>query len=208
MTDTANTETVKTEAVPGGADGRTDTASSGGNAAVPTAAELAAMGPVRRWIATHPTIWEFILFNVLSNISTIARFVFTWIGTAVFVGALGLIAPFHFLIFNYPESGNGLGGFLTFLVAEVMAQVVNFFVQMKWVFKSDSSFADAAWKYAILAVVIVVVNLVLPGYVTALCQGWGMNAGVAGTIASVVNTLLAVVVSYPILKFWIMPKTK
>lgn len=43
-----------------------------------------------------------------------------------------------------------------------------------------------------LAVIIVVVNLVLPGYVTGLCQGWGMNAGIAGTIASVVNTLLAV----------------
>lgn len=40
--------------------------------------------------------------------------------------------------------------------------------------------------------IIVVVNLVLPGYVTGLCQGWGMNAGIAGTIASVVNTLLAV----------------
>ncbi|WP_239512421.1 GtrA family protein [Bifidobacterium aerophilum] len=164
------------------------------------------MGPVRRWIATHPTIWEFILFNLLSNISTITRFVVTWIGTAVFVAGLGITAPFHFLIFNYPESGNGLGGFLTFLLAEVLAQVVNFFVQMKWVFKSDSSFKDAAWKYAILAVVIVVVNLVLPGYVTALCQGWGMNAGVAGTVASIVNTLLAVVVSYPLLKFWVMPK--
>lgn len=57
-------------------------------------------------------------------------------------------------------------------------------------------------------IVLVVVNLVLPGYVTALCQGWGMNAGVAGTIASVVNTLLAVIVSYPLLKFWIMPKNK
>ena len=101
-----------------------------------------------------------------------------------------------------------VAGFLTFLFAEVIAQVVNFFVQMKWVFKSDSSFKDAAWKYAILAVVIVVVNLVLPGYVTSLCQGWGMNAGVAGTIASVVNTLLAVIVSYPLLKFWIMPKNK
>lgn len=101
-----------------------------------------------------------------------------------------------------------VAGFLTFLFAEVIAQVVNFFVQMKWVFKSDSSFKDAAWKYAILAVVIVVVNLVLPGYVTSLCQGWGMNAGVAGTIASVVNTLLAVIVSYPLLKFWIMSKNK
>lgn len=46
-----------------------------------------------------------------------------------------------------------------------------------------------------------------PGYVTGLCQGWGMNAGVAGTIASLVNTLLAVIVSYPLLKFWVMPKS-
>ena len=64
------------------------------------------------------------------------------------------------------------------------------------------------WVWKILAVIIVVVNLVLPGYVTGLCQGWGMNAGIAGTIASVVNTLLAVIVSYPLLKFWVMPKSK
>lgn len=30
-------------------------------------------GPIRRWIKNHPAIWEFILFNVLSNISTISR---------------------------------------------------------------------------------------------------------------------------------------
>ena len=63
------------------------------------------------------------------------------------------------------------------------------------------------WVWKILAVIIVVVNLVLPGYVTGLCQGWGMNAGIAGTIASVVNTLLAVIVSYPLLKFWVMPQS-
>ena len=179
------------------------------NAAKPaeTAAGEKKVGPIRQWIKDHPNIWEFILFNVLSNISTITRFVVTWIGTAIFITGLGLTQPFHFLIFNYDTKGNGLGGFLTFLLAEVLAQVVNFFVQMKWVFKSDSSFKDAAWKYVILAVIIVVVNLVLPGYVTGLCQGRGMNAGIAGTIASVVNTLLAVIVSYPLLKFWVMPKS-
>ena len=179
------------------------------NAAKPaeTGAGEKKVGPIRQWIKDHPNIWEFILFNVLSNISTITRFVVTWIGTAIFITGLGLTQPFHFLIFNYDTKGNGLGGFLTFLLAEVLAQVVNFFVQMKWVFKSDSSFKDAAWKYVILAVIIVVVNLVLPGYVTGLCQGWGMNAGIAGTIASVVNTLLAVIVSYPLLKFWVMPKS-
>ena len=140
------------------------------NAAKPaeTAAGEKKVGPIRQWIKDHPNIWEFILFNVLSNISTITRFVVTWIGTAIFISGLGLTQPFYFLIFNYDTKGNGLGGFLTFLLAEVLAQVVNFFVQMKWVFKSDSSFKDAAWKYVILAVIIVVVNLVLPGYVTGL----------------------------------------
>ncbi|RBP97263.1 PTS cellobiose transporter subunit IIC [Bifidobacterium aemilianum] len=164
---------------------------------------------VTRWIHDHPNIWEFILFNLLSNISTITRFVVSWIGTAVFVTAMGMTQPFSFLIFNYssPDT-NGLGGFLTFLIAEVLAQIVNFIVQMKWVFKSDSSFAEAAWKYAILAVIIVVVNLVLPGWVTMWCKGMGLNNAVSSTLASVVNTLLAVIVSYPLLKWWIMPKNK
>ena len=161
----------------------------------------------KTWTEEHQGIWEFIKFNILSNVSTISRFVFTWIGTAIFINAMQMTQPFQFLIFNYTEpSSNGLGGFVTFLIAEVVAQVVNFFVQMKWVFKSDASFKDAAWKYAILAVVIVVVNLILPGYVMSFCQTtFGWDAGLSGTVASVVNTLLAVIVSFPLLKFWIMP---
>lgn len=177
------------------------------NTATTTKSYDGAFGAVRRWIDEHPNLWEFILFNILSNISTITRFVVTWIGTAVFVSALSMHEPFQFLFFDYSSSSsNGLGGFLTFLLAEVLAQIVNFFVQMKWVFKSNSDFSQAAWKYAILAVIVVVVNLILPGHVTSLCKGWGLGDQVASTIASLVNTVLAVIVSYPLLKFWIMPK--
>ena len=163
-----------------------------------------------KWTEEHKGLWEFIKFNVLSNVSTIFRFIMTWIGTAIFIDALGMTAPFGFLIFDYTSaSSNGIGGFVTFLIAEVVAQIVNFFVQMKWVFKSTASFKTAAPKYAVLAVVIVVVNLVLPGHVTEFCQGsLGMNAQLAGTVASVVNTVLAVVVSFPILKFWITPSVE
>ena len=165
------------------------------------------MGAFKAWRERHPDLWEFVLFNVLSNISTVTRFVMTWAGTAVFVAALGLTQPFGFLVFDYTDAGSGgLGGFLTFLVAEVLAQVVNFFVQKTWVFRSDAAFSTAAPRFAVLAAVIVVVNLVLPGRVTGLCVGLGMASGVAATVASVVNTLLAVVVSYPLLKFWVMPK--
>ncbi|MCH3967392.1 MAG: GtrA family protein [Atopobiaceae bacterium] len=164
----------------------------------------------KEWTEKHNGLWEFIKFNVLSNISTITRFVCTWVGTAVFVNAMGLTGAFSFLIFNYTSAGsNGLGGFLTYLVAEVLAQVVNFFVQMKWVFKSDASFSKAAPKYAVLAVIIVVANLVLPSYVTGFCSTQlGMGSELAATVASLANTLLAVIISFPLLKFWIMPDSK
>lgn len=156
------------------------------------------------WTQEHQGLWEFIKFNVLSNISTIVRVVLSTACTALFVNAMQLTAPFQFLIFDYRDAG--VGAFLAFLIAEVMAQVVNFFVQMKLVFKSDASYRETAWKYAVLAVVIVVVNLLLPNYVMAFCQGsLGLDAALSGTVASVVNTLLAVVVSFPVLKLWIAP---
>ena len=156
------------------------------------------------WAAEHQATWEFVKFAVLSNISTVVRVTLSTACTALFVGALHLTQPFQLLIFDYRDAG--LGAFLAFLIAEVAAQVVNFFVQMRLVFRSDASFAQAAWKYAVLALVIVVVNLLLPNYVMAFCQqSLGLDAALAGTAASVVNTLLAVVVSFPVLKFWIAP---
>ena len=158
----------------------------------------------KSWTEKNQGAWEFIKFMLLSNISTITRIALTAAGTAIFVDALGLTQPFQLLFFDYRDTG--VGAFVTFLIAEVMAQVVNFFVQMKLVFKSDASFRDTAWKYAVLAVVIVVVNLLLPNYVMNFCQQTlGIDATLSGTIASVVNTLLAVVVSFPVLKFWITP---
>lgn len=159
----------------------------------------------RQWKADHPAIWEFIKFNVLSNISTITRIVCSTVGAGLFVNLLGLNEPFRFLIFNYTSDGsNGIGGFITFLIAEVLAQVVNYYVQMKWVFKSDRGYGEAAWKYSVLAVFIVVVNLVLPGHVTDFCQDtFGFGPALSSNIASVVNTLAAVIVSFPALKFWV-----
>ncbi len=162
----------------------------------------------REWADEHQGLWEFIKFNILSNVSTLARFAFSWIGTAIFVKALAMTQPFGFLIFDYTAaSSNGLGGFLTFLIAETVAQVVNFFVQMKLVFKSDAAFSQSGPKYAVLAVLIIVVNLVLPGHLTNFFVGsMGLSSELAATLVAVVNTLLAVVVSFPLLKFWIAPE--
>lgn len=165
------------------------------------------MSFAREWIKGHPNIWEFILFNVLSNVATVTNFVVMWVCTG-FVFRTLKETPFRFLIFNYTNTASDLGlcGFLSFLAATACAQTVNFFVQKNFVFKSNAAFSQAVQKYIGLAVLLVVVSAALPAYSQTLLVNLGVPQGAAPTLANVVNIIVSVVTSYPAMKFWIMPK--
>ncbi|MBQ9058638.1 MAG: GtrA family protein [Atopobiaceae bacterium] len=141
------------------------------------------------WKEKHQTVWEFILFNILSNVSTATRFVVTWIGNAL---------------------TGGVGGIVVTFASELLAQVVNFFVQMKFVFKSTADFSKSAPKYAVLAILIIAIN----SFALPALSDWLINAGILGEgivrngIQPVAGTLLAVIISFPMLKFWIAPDDK
>ena len=138
----------------------------------------------QQWKEEHQALWEFILFNILSNVSTAARFVVTWVGTAL-TGGAGTVVVF---------------------LAELASQVVNYFVQMKFVFKSTADFSKSAPKYAVLALIIIVMNSVIVPRVGQLLISMGVAAtAVNGVIVPVAGTLLAVIISFPLLKFWIAP---
>lgn len=165
------------------------------------------MGAMKKWMEAHPDLWEFILFNILSNCATVTNFVVMWICTGfVFTGFAN--QPFRFFIFNYTnvKSDLGLCGFLSFLVATAAAQTVNFFVQKNLVFKSNAAFGKAVPKYIFLAVVLVIVSAALPAYSQAFFVNVGVPKGLALTLANIVNIVVQVVLSYPTMKFWIMPK--
>ena len=85
---------------------------------------------------------------------------------------------------------------------------MNFFVQKNLVFKSNAQFSRAVPKYILLAVVLVIVSTALPAYSQALFVGWGIPRSFAPTLANILNILIQVVLSYPVMKFWIMPKEK
>lgn len=165
------------------------------------------MKTMKQWIADHPNIWEFILFNILSNCATITNFIVMWLCTG-FVFTAFKNQPFRFFIFNYTnvESDLGLCGFLSFLAATAAAQTVNFFVQKNLVFKSDADFGKAVPKFIVLAVVLVIISAALPAYSQALFIGMGIPAGLAPTLANIVNILTQVIISYPTMKFAIMKK--
>lgn len=165
------------------------------------------MSGIKSWVERHPNLWEFALFNLLSNCATITNFAVMWLCTG-FVFASYASVPFRFLIFRYTDVERDLGlcGFLSFLAATAAAQTVNFFVQKNLVFKSNAAFGKAAPKYIVLAVALVVISAALPAYSQALLMGMGVPGGFAPTLANVINIVVQVVVSYPAMKFWIMPK--
>lgn len=165
------------------------------------------MSVTRKWIEKHPDLWEFILFNILSNCATVTNFIAMWVCTGFIFTSLSNI-PFRFFIFQYTnvERDLGLCGFLSFLVATVCAQTVNFFVQKNLVFKSNAAFEKAVPKYIALAFLLVIVSAALPAYSQSLFVNIGISQSLAPTLANVVNILVQVILSYPVMKFWIMPK--
>ena len=140
------------------------------------------MEGIRNWVKAHPNLWEFILFNLLSNCATIINFIVMWLCTGFIFTAFNT-RPFQFFIFRYTNVDRDLGlcGFLSFLVATAVAQTVNFFVQKNLVFKSNAAFGNAVPKYMV-------------------------PAALAPTLANVVNIVVQVTVSFPAMKFWIMPE--
>ena len=53
---------------------------------------------LKEWIDSHPNIWEFIKFNILSNVATIVNFIVMWIATSAFSGFGWHLIPFKFFI--------------------------------------------------------------------------------------------------------------
>ena len=166
------------------------------------------MEGIRNWVKEHPNLWEFILFNLLSNCATVTNFVVMWLCTG-FVFTAFATRPFQFFIFRYTnvESDLGLCGFLSFLVATAAAQTVNFFVQKNLVFKSNAGFAKAVPKYIVLAVVLVILSAALPAYSQTALMALGVPGALAPTLANVVNIVVQVIVSFPAMMFWIMPNS-
>lgn len=164
------------------------------------------MEKFKEWKAKHPDLWEFIIFNILSNCATITNFIVMYICTEFIFLAYRKI-PFYFFIFDYRlEESLMLAGFLSFLLATAMAQAVNFYVQKNFVFKSNAAFAEAIPKYIILAIVLVIISAALPAYSMSFFRGLGISEALAPTLANIVNIVVQVAISYPCMKYIILPK--
>lgn len=149
----------------------------------------------------HPDLYEFIMFNLLSNIATITNFVVLWLSTLLLFK--NLVQPFDWWIFHYGKNQGGLGGFFAFLLAYVCAQIVNYFVQKNLVFGASFGIDRLFW-YVVTVVVAGIVSIWMPPYIITWLNPY--VGGLAATIANVANIVAQVVINYPMMKFVIMRK--
>lgn len=158
---------------------------------------------IQQFKEKHPDLFEFIMFNIMSNVATITNFIVLWIGTGLLFANLSEI-DFHWFIFNYSSKEGGLGGFLSFLLAYSCAQVVNFIVQRKFVFSATVEIKKVLPWYLLTVMFAGIISIWLPPYIIKITQS--VLHGFAPTFANIVNIVLQVVINYPMMKFKIMKK--
>lgn len=159
---------------------------------------------IKAWKSKHPDLYEFILFNIMSNVATITNFVVLAITTNfVFKAFEG--QSFQWFIFDYTLENGGLCGFLGFLTAYVAAQIVNFIVQRKVVFGANTNIIKTLPWYIATVVVAGILSIWLPPYVIRFVTPY-IGSVAATYVANIVNIVLQVVINYPMMKFVIMKK--
>ena len=162
------------------------------------------MNRLKAFREKHAGWYEFIMFNLLSNIATITNFVVLNIGISLlFVSFTD--TPFRFWVFDYEVESGGLGGFLAFLLSYASAQTVNFIVQRKLVFKANNKLGINIVIYVAVIIIVYLICLYVPTVLLAPLTGW-VGSFWAVNMTNGVNILIQVAIIFPVLKFVVMKK--
>lgn len=180
----------------------------------------------RNFKLTHPGVAQFLIFFMLSNGITILQMLMMPILKSFFdttaladvrfqVGHIGTNfdgSPYY--IFNYAAGriadggGGGLAYFLAVQLSMAIAQVINFFLQRKVTFKSQSNIAKAARWYVFAYILITIGAAAAQGFYKApiyqlFINTWAMGRfgeTLADILTMLINCIISFWVFYPILK--------
>ena len=130
---------------------------------------------IKTWAQNNPKIAQWIreggLFVLVSNVITIGKAIaltflpaaFAWLGDQAF-GFPGITlnlfgVEFEWYIIGYGQAEGGLAYFTAYMIAMFVGEVVNFFIQRSWVFRSHGNILyQGMWYLLAFCVVTCVVN--------------------------------------------------
>lgn len=144
------------------------------------------------------TIWQFVKFIVVSLLAMIVQFVL--LNTLQLIPAVKELytTDFSWWVFVYPVAIGGLGYFIVSNVANVVAQIVAFFVNKEKTFNSGANIAVALPIYIIFTIALIVFSAWLNPTLKELFVGYGLGEDAAKNIATMICSAVQFFLYFPV----------
>jgi putative flippase GtrA len=145
------------------------------------------------------TIWQFVKFIVVSLLAMIVQFVL--LNTLQLIPAIQSLytEPFSWWVFVYPVAVGGLGYFIVSNVANIVAQIVAFFVNKEKTFNSGANVAVALPIYIVFTIALILFSAWLNPTLKDVFLGFDWcNETAAKNIATMICSALQFFLYFPV----------
>lgn len=144
------------------------------------------------------TIWQFVKFIVVSLLAMIVQFVL--LNTLQLIPAIKELytQDFSWWFFVYPAAIGGLGYFIVSNVANVIAQIVAFFVNKEKTFNSGANIAIALPIYIVFTIALIFFSAWLNPTLKEVFVGWDLNETAAKNIATMICSAVQFFLYFPV----------
>ena len=144
------------------------------------------------------TIWQFVKFIVVSLLAMIVQFVL--LNTLNLIPAIADLysQDFAWWVFVYPVAVGGLGYFIVSNVANIIAQIVAFFVNKEKTFNSGANVAVALPIYIIFTIALIFFSAWLNPTLKEVFVGWNLEEAAAKNIATMICSAVQFFLYFPV----------
>ena len=145
------------------------------------------------------TIWQFVKFIVVSLLAMIVQFVL--LNTLNLIPAIQELytQDFSWWVFDYPAvTVGGLGYFIVSNVANVIAQIVAFFVNKEKTFNSGANIAVALPIYIVFTIGLIIFSAWLNPTLKDVFVGWNLEEVAAKNIATMICSAVQFFLYFPV----------
>lgn len=161
------------------------------------------------WLQAHENIRQMVYFIGFSLICFAVEYItFTIINESCKAAGGAAVRPFEWFLFKYDEEAAGVGGFAAFLVSNIIAQICTFVLNRKKTFKATNNVVISGIMYAMLVVIIILLNTWLGGIITKAIAATAPDnktiATIGGYVGKFAGSFLSFVINFVGCKFLVM----
>ncbi len=153
------------------------------------------------------TLWQFVKFIVVSLLACIVQFALLNILAKIPAIHNLYNTDFQWFVFKYLKEDGGLGYFIAFNTANIVAQIVAFFVNKEKTFNSDANVAVTLPIYIIFTVALITFSAWLSPTIFGWLSG-KLNETLALNIATAVCSAIQFFLYFPVDKLLMRSKKK